>query len=295
MNNCKKCGNQIIEGQKFCSNCGEPTNNIQTINNTIAQESREVVNQNLDITQVVPKIEQQTTNNNKNNNNKLPYIILIAIVIVLVGVISVLLILNNKKDDKKTNNNNNKNEYEENITDDDIDIDIEDDDDIINDTNNTDSITFKGFKFKKNNAYTYQINGSALSIVNSSYYIGVTINNGKFDSLKNNLNVLESAYSKQAEEQSASISITNLKLKKVNNTEIILGNAVIDGRNGIWYIVNANNNYVLQGFIIDRTNTHNENNINIVLPLIEDIEYVGSYESYSSTTDIKDIITKQGQ
>ena len=62
---------------------------------------------------------------------------------------------------------------------------------------------------------------------------------------------------------------------------------------GTWFIINATNNYVFQGFIINKGNTYNYNDAAIVNTLLKDYQYVGNYTSYSSTSDINSIIKEQ--
>lgn len=315
MNNCKKCGNQTLQNQKFCSNCGEPTNNMvinQPINNSINQQNNnEILNQNNNTNNMnnnqsiyvnqnnnaQPSYEQTNNINNEINRNnkedKLPYIIMIGLVVILIIVISILLILNNKPNNKKSNNNNNKNEYEENINEPNNTTNSTNPDNNIDNpnTNDNNSINFKGFKINKNSGYTYQATDKKLTIYNSNYYIGLLVSTGNFNTVKTNIPALEQSYLKST--QNSQMSVSNLKLKNINNTEVIIGNAVVDGQTGVWFVIKANSLYVYQGFIINRSNTYNENNVNIVLNLLKDSVYVGNYSSYTTTFDIKGLSDKK--
>lgn len=293
MNNCKKCGNQINFNEKFCSNCGEPTNN-QVVTNTTLQESRGVLNQNLNTSQIIPNLNnngiQSNSNHNQNNKgkDKLPYIILIALVIILVGVISVLLILNNNSDKKSSTSNTNKNEYEENINDnkykDDSDNITEDIDDTTTTTDNTNSITYKGFKFNKKTGYTYEILDDSLIISNNDYLNALTISKSSFSYLKSHLSELESEYKKNE------LQISNFQIKTFSNTDVIVSDVIIDNYKGTWYIIESKETgYIYQGYIINRSYTTNYNDVSIVLSLLENVEYIGNYSDYTSDINIKSL------
>lgn len=295
MNNCKKCGEQINSGEKFCRNCGEPTGQKNFV-----EESREgVINSEINTTPLQNNINSnqnlnnqenvynQIPNNNINNTQKnknsniIPYIILSVIVVVLISVVGILIILNISKKDENNTNHNNTNDYEENITDnkdEDDDIDLDDTID-----KETDSITYKGFKFIKKSGYNYEDKSSSLIISNDSYFTGMTISPSLFSSLKNNLTLLEAEYKKN------NLDITNLQTKTINGTEVIVGDASVNGYKGTWYIIESSKTgYVYQGYITNRSYTINYSDVSIVLSLFENAEYVGNYTNYSS--DVSSLI-----
>ena len=293
MNNCKKCGTNINPGEKFCRNCGEPTGLIKTDN---LEESRVVVNEspitnnqdNINNNNLnnynQQNIQNPTINSNINNaNNKtnknynlIAYIILAGIVVLLVVVIGVLLVLNVNKDDDKSNKHSNTNDYEEKID--------NTNDNTTNTTDSTDSVTYKGFKFYKKAGYTYQSNTNSLIITSSSYFTGITISSATFSNIKANLAELEAQY------QKSGVNISNLQLKTINNTEVVVGDSTINGYKGTWFIIGASKTgYIYQGYVTNKSYTTNYNDVSIPLELVKNAEYVGNYSSYSSSSDISNI------
>ena len=297
MNNCKKCGTNINPGEKFCRNCGEPTGLIKTDN---LEESRVVVNEspitnnqdNINNNNLnnynQQNIQNPTINSNINNaNNKtnknynlIAYIILAGIVVLLVVVIGVLLILNVNKDDDKSNKHSNTNDYEEKID----NTNDNTTNNTTNTTDSTDSVTYKGFKFYKKAGYTYQSNTNSLIITSSSYFTGITISSATFSNIKANLAELEAQY------QKSGVNISNLQLKTINNTEVVVGDSTINGYKGTWFIIGASKTgYIYQGYVTNKSYTTNYNDVSIPLELVKNAEYVGNYNSYSSSSDISNI------
>lgn len=296
MNNCKKCGTNINPGEKFCRNCGEPTGLIKTDN---SEESRVVVNEspitnnqdNINNNNLnnynQQNIQNPTINSNINNaNNKtknynlIAYIILTGIVVLLVVVIGVLLVLNINKDDDKSNKHSNTNDYEEKID----NTNDNTTNNTTNTTDSTDSVTYKGFKFYKKAGYTYQSNTNSLIITSSSYFTGITISSATFSNIKANLAELEAQY------QKSGVNISNLQLKTINNTEVVVGDSTINGYKGTWFIIEASKTgYIYQGYVTNKSYTTNYNDVSIPLELVKNAEYVGNYNSYSSSSDISNI------
>lgn len=297
MNNCKKCGTNINPGEKFCRNCGEPTGLIKTDN---LEESRVVVNEspitnnqdNINNNNLnnynQQNIQNPTINSNINNaNNKtnknynlIAYIILAGIVVLLVVVIGVLLVLNVNKDDDKSNKHSNTNDYEEKID----NTNDNTTNNTTNTTDSTDSVTYKGFKFYKKAGYTYQSNTNSLIITSSSYFTGITISSATFSNIKANLAELEAQY------QKSGVNISNLQLKTINNTEVVVGDSTINGYKGTWFIIGASKTgYIYQGYVTNKSYTTNYNDVSIPLELVKNAEYVGNYNSYSSSSDISNI------
>lgn len=293
MNNCKKCGTNINPGEKFCRNCGEPTGLIKTDN---LEESRVVVNespitnnqdninnnnlnnynqQNIQNPTINSNINNVNNNKTNKNYNLIAYIILAGIVVLLVVVIGVLLVLNVNKDDDKSNKHSNTNDYEEKI---------DNKNDNTTNTTSTDSVTYKGFKFYKKAGYTYQSNTNSLIITSSSYFTGITISSATFSNIKANLAELEAQY------QKSGVNISNLQLKTINNTEVVVGDSTINGYKGTWFIIGASKTgYIYQGYVTNKSYTTNYNDVSIPLELVKNAEYVGNYNSYSSSSDISNI------
>lgn len=293
MNNCKKCGTNINPGEKFCRNCGEPTGLIKTDN---LEESRVVVNespitnnqdninnnnlnnynqQNIQNSTINSNIDNVNNNKTNKNYNLIAYIILAGIVVLLVVVIGVLLVLNVNKDDDKSNKHSNTNDYEEKI---------DNKNDNTTNTTSTDSVTYKGFKFYKKAGYTYQSNTNSLIITSSSYFTGITISSATFSNIKANLAELEAQY------QKSGVNISNLQLKTINNTEVVVGDSTINGYKGTWFIIGASKTgYIYQGYVTNKSYTTNYNDVSIPLELVKNAEYVGNYNSYSSSSDISNI------
>ncbi len=276
MNNCKKCGSQVFEGEKFCRNCGEPIinnnenrvgdnaipNQISMNNNLNNQNINRVPNNNLN--------SNASANTNKNNN--MPYIILGTIVVLLVIVAVLLLFLN------KDNKSHNKNDYDEPIN---TGTNTGTNGTTTTTTTSTNTITSNGFKFNKVSGYNYETDtdSNSLIITNDKYYIGVVVNNISLSSITS-LKTLETAY------QAEGVNIKNLHYTQINGKKVVVGDATIDGYSVVWYIIDSKQSgYLFQGYIANSNFVPNYNDVSVVDNLISDAQYVGNYKDYSLKLD----------
>ena len=88
---CRKCGNKLMEGDAFCTNCGEPIE-LNSLENGLAQNNKdlEVQNENnqLNINQTIDKQVQK----NKKGIKKLLVIIGVVIIMTVSSVVTVKIL-----------------------------------------------------------------------------------------------------------------------------------------------------------------------------------------------------------
>lgn len=276
MNNCKKCGSQVFEGEKFCRNCGEPIiNNNENRVGDNAIPNQISMNSNLN-NQNINRVPNNNLNSNAsantNKNNNMPYIILGTIVVLLVIVAVLLLFLN------KDNKSHNKNDYDESIN---TGTNTGTNGTTTTTTTSTNTITSNGFKFNKVSGYNYETDtdSNSLIITNDKYYIGVVVNNISLSSITS-LKTLETAY------QAEGVNIKNLHYTQINGKKVVVGDATIDGYSVVWYIIDSKQSgYLFQGYIANSNFVPNYNDVSVVDNLISDAQYVGNYKDYSLKLD----------
>lgn len=276
MNNCKKCGSQVFEGEKFCRNCGEPIiNNNENRVGDNAIPNQISMNSNLN-NQNINRVPNNNLNSNAsantNKNNNMPYIILGTIVVLLVIVAVLLLFLN------KDNKSHNKNDYDEPIN---TGTNTGTNGTTTTTTTSTNTITSNGFKFNKVSGYNYETDtdSNSLIITNDKYYIGVVVNNISLSSITS-LKTLETAY------QAEGVNIKNLHYTQINGKKVVVGDATIDGYSVVWYIIDSKQSgYLFQGYIANSNFVPNYNDVSVVDNLISDAQYVGNYKDYSLKLD----------
>mgnify|MGYP007065850580 CR=1 FL=1 len=292
MNNCKKCGSQVFEGEKFCRNCGEPiinnnenrvgdnvisnqinmNSNLNNQNNILNNNSQMQNYNNQNINQAPNNNQNSNASTNKNKNNNMPYIILGTIVVLLVIVVGLLLFLN------KDNKSHNKNDYDEPIN---TGTNTGTNGTTTTTTTNANTITSNGFKFNKVSGYNYETDtdSNSLIITNDKYYIGVVVNNISLSSITS-LKTLETAY------QAEGVNIKNLHYTQINGKKVVVGDATIDGYSVVWYIIDSKQSgYLFQGYIANSNFVPNYNDVSVVDNLISDAQYVGNYKDYSLKLD----------
>lgn len=293
MNNCKKCGSQVFEGEKFCRNCGEPiinnnenrvgdnaisnqinmNSNLNNQNNILNNNSQMQNYNNQNINQAPNNNQNSNASTNKNKNNNMPYIILGTIVVLLVIVVGLLLFLN-----KDNNKSHNKNDYDEPIN---TGTNTGTNGTTTTTTTNANTITSNGFKFNKVSGYNYETDtdSNSLIITNDKYYIGVVVNNISLSSITS-LKTLETAY------QAEGVNIKNLHYTQINGKKVVVGDATIDGYSVVWYIMDSKQSgYLFQGYIANSNFVPNYNDVSVVDNLISDAQYVGNYKDYSLKLD----------
>ena len=276
MNNCKKCGSQVFEGEKFCRNCGEPIiNNNENRVGDNAIPNQISMNSNLN-NQNINRVPNNNLNSNAsantNKNNNMPYIILGTIVVLLVIVAVLLLFLS------KDNKSHNKNDYDEPIN---TGTNTGTNGTTTTTTTSTNTITSNGFKFNKVSGYNYETDtdSNSLIITNDKYYIGVVVNNISLSSITS-LKTLETAY------QAEGVNIKNLHYTQINGKKVVVGDATIDGYSVVWYIIDSKQSgYLFQGYIANSNFVPNYNDVSVVDNLISDAQYVGNYKDYSLKLD----------
>jgi hypothetical protein len=305
--NCKKCGNIINEGEKFCRNCGEPVNNLETVSNQpIYNEQSTNLNQNNinyqtsninqnninyqtsnvngytqqpvqnPINNYNQPIQNQLNNEPKNNgSDKKNLLILIGIVAILVVAFVVgYLLINKDKGNDKSNNKSTTNEYEETINNtvdnsDDKD-DWDTDDSTSTDTTETSTTyTYKNFKFNKISGYDYETTSNGLQITDYNNVIAIEVTPGSFDIVKNNTDTINSTFENQGYE------IKNTTVKTYGGVEYITSEVSKDGISMLILYTKANSSYT---FVIGVSNikyTIDYNSINIVNKIIKGATYIG--------------------
>ena len=175
---CKKCGNKLTEGQKFCNNCGEKVEEIVKEESvTVTDEVKE------ETTPVMPSQTETTINNNEqmNNNNfntyssvntslpsnepkknsNLPLIIaFILIGIIIIALIVFIVIKVTDKDDNKVGNDSPVVEKD--------DKDEVEDDDNKKEEEKKEIITATNYDYEKLDGYQYVIKSNRLNVTNKS-------------------------------------------------------------------------------------------------------------------------------
>lgn len=202
-------------------------------------------------------------------NNKLIIIIVIIAMAIIIAVLLALLLFNNMQASQ------NINEYEEdnnnnisNIQDDNV---------------NDDTITVSGFEFKKISGYYYEQESGVLVVNNSEFAMNLQVVQVSFDGVKTE--EFQNEFKNLYEEHGytiGNIAIETISGKEVLVTEVLEPNT---GIKGLAYITEAASNFVFTGFVVNRDNTHNHNDIKTVLTITSNSEYVGGYTGYSKDLD----------
>lgn len=170
---CKKCGNQLNEGQKFCDNCGEKVEEIVKEESIIvASEMKEenasiIPNQNEELKTEINNNEQMNNNfNNYSNVNtsvssnvpkkssNLPLII--AFILIGIIIIALVVFIVVKVTDKDDNNVDNDNPI------------VENDDPKKNEVPKKETITATNYDYEKLDGYQYVIKSNRINVTNNS-------------------------------------------------------------------------------------------------------------------------------
>lgn len=89
---CKKCGEEIKDGNNFCTNCGTPVNKVENNKDITQKESKEVKSTKIENN---INVESET----KEKSKKLKIIIPIIIILIFIGIV-VAIIFTNKNEEK---------------------------------------------------------------------------------------------------------------------------------------------------------------------------------------------------
>lgn len=174
---CKKCGNKLTEGQKFCNNCGEKVEEIKieesvTVTEEVKEETAPVMPSQTETT--INNNEQMNNNNFNTNNNvntsipstepkknsNLPLIIaFILIGIIIIALIVFIVIKVTDKDDNKVDNDNP-------VVEKDDKDEVEEDDD--EEPTKKETITATNYDYEKLDGYQYIIKSNRLNVTNKS-------------------------------------------------------------------------------------------------------------------------------
>ena len=89
---CKKCGEEIKDGNNFCTNCGTPVNKVENNKDITQKESKEVKSTKIENN---INVESET----KEKSKKLKIMIPIIIILIFIGIV-VAIIFTNKNEEK---------------------------------------------------------------------------------------------------------------------------------------------------------------------------------------------------
>lgn len=240
---CNKCGKELREDEKFCSNCGNQIINMQQNTNTNIQQ---MDNQN---------INKQVKGNKKN------IIILIVSISIIAILIAVAIFIFLKKD-KNESNNNNINDYEID------DIDTNDNRNQNIDTNTNDTIKINGHVFKKISGYNYIEKANAIRINDDKVAYQISVKSGSFNSLKSDLNLIK----KLAQEK---YSVNNIRTMLIGNREYIVLD-VYDTINSKYYLLiytSNDNQHIFTSVIYTRANNINYSYLYDLNKILDNVSY----------------------
>lgn len=196
--------------------------------------------------------------NNSKNNKKL-FIIIGSIIfgIIILGVILLITLGNN--DDKE---NNNVNDYEDET----IGGSNYDDED------NKDTISFKGFEFKKQDGYKYEIDSNGLIIGNNTFATLIEVSAGSYEQVESQSQLLMQQYIDMG------IEVNNYKVEKYGSKEVMTFELTKDNQSFIMYITEANNSTVFVGMTMNPSYTIDYSNVKTAINLIKDSKFTGNYK-----------------
>lgn len=271
--NVGQVNNQQIMNQQF-----QQPNNQQMINNQfnqqqVPQQSNSTYNQqpinpqpqimnnqgpNYQANNMQPNYMNNQVPNNSKDNKKL-FIIIGSIVlgVIILGIILFIVLGNN--DDKE---NNNVNEYE-NDTLEDSNFDDED---------NKDTISFKGFEFKKQDGYNYVVDSDGLKISNNTFGTFIEIATGSYEQVKSQSQLLIQQYTDMG------IEVNNYKVEKYGSKEVMTFELSKNNQSFIMYITEANNSNVFIGMTMNPSYTIDYSNVETAINLIKDSKFTGNYK-----------------
>ena len=84
---CKKCGEEIKDGNNFCTNCGTPVNKVENNKDITQKESKEVKSTKIENN---INVESET----KEKSKKLKIIIPIIIILIFIGIVVAIIFTN---------------------------------------------------------------------------------------------------------------------------------------------------------------------------------------------------------
>lgn len=221
---CPKCGSQIKEGERFCSNCGSPINNIQNNNQINFNSQANQLNQN--DSQIQYNNNQL---NNVSNHKKIPtkLILILVIIIVIISIFIGIKILTNNETYKENTNTDNKADItveNENNTDNKVENTVENENNIV---------TYSGFNFKIPKELDATPSEDGILITNNDISIAVVIeyqSNTQYKNLTRMKNSLISIFKQNSDD---SFDYTNASTieSNYNGTRFLITKDIKKGEN----------------------------------------------------------------
>ena len=212
----------------------------------------------------------QNINNQQNNtpikkDNKMLFMILGIVALIVVAVVVLVVVLS-----KNSSKGNTINDFEDNGT-------------LNNENNDTDkndnSITFKGFSIPKQIGYEYEVDfESGLIIGNSNFATMVQVTYGTLETIKSKKDEFVSGYT------NANMNPTNVKIANYGGKEALTIELSIQGRNTLFYAIDAGSNYSFIGFAMNPSFVIDYNDIKTSVSLLSKAKYTGTYKA--STDDV---------
>ena len=315
--NCVKCGAKLEENDMFCSNCGEPvqkTNEVQ--NNAIQNENvytyERNINQQVNDNQYKPNVQNYVSSDNsqtkpkkKSKNTKDIMIISISTFVGLIILILIIFTLKlmisgitdkfkqKNKDDQATSTNTNSIITNNNFIN---DTNIDGNNNIytntnngsgINDTTSTYKVNLQGFKFHIPDDLIYETASDELVIGDSlnTWIVELGIKQGSFQQLKQNKANIRTTLITELAQYGGTVS--EPKLETINGVEYLLLECSNNSENAIIAYASLNSmNFVCIAYQ-NINNDFNRDGLEIVSQIISTSEYTGITSGLESSNDSK--------
>ncbi len=280
--NCKKCGFQLTENDKFCMNCGTPVDNTSVQNNESGVENQNstqmsAVNQpniqGQNMSQqpmnnyVNPAMPQNNFNQNSNPKPGLsdPKFIIIGVVVlvVIIGIVLAFVFLGNKKSDASETANSNTSASDTTV---------------VNTSNSYYTVKFDGFTFKipTNLVYVTQTDMLLLGDEDDTWVAGIGVAEVDYSQ------VLSAKGQLQSSMQSHGYTSSAAEEKTIGGSSYITLETSYNGKNALIVYTKANSMYT---FVISIYNINNDYDYEIleeISSILSGAEYTGATNSIST-------------
>lgn len=233
--------------------------------------------------QPTPNYSTSNFNNNKKAlDTKTTGLIIGIVVLALICIILAIMLFakDNKLDDSE---NKNINEYEENENNNDTGLtDIENEEEVA-----TNTVEYAGFEFTKIPGYSYSVESDGLYIENSYYSMVIDVLQANFTEVKteNFITEMKSTFGDKG------MTVGAIGIENIAGEEVFVADVTYSGMNALYYVIDANDNHVYIGMVLNYLNTFDHTgNMEQVFSIIKDAKYRGGYFghtiSFNKTLDI---------
>ena len=235
---CKKCGTNVLDGIKFCPNCGNSLEEVPVAPvapSTPVAPATPVTPVQQPVNNVPPVMPTnnmgyapQMNNQNKSNNGLV--IVIVAIVVGLIVCIAIIAASSGKNKNNETSNTSNSNVPESNVVSNIPTSNVVSNtptsnvvsntptSNVVSNTTNNNEVTFKGYKLQIPSNYTVSYNGTQLQLMgtNNSDIAVISIQDGAYETLKTNSATIDT-YIKN----SGYTIVKNTEIKQLNGVEFL--------------------------------------------------------------------------